>query len=54
MSNVNCKQYVRQIAELAVFGKLWHLHHHADLQAARHLQGQSRVARLCEALAEGA
>lgn len=54
MSNMNCKQCVRQVAELAVFGKLWHLQHHADLQAAWHLQGQSRVARLGEPLAERA
>lgn len=44
---------MRQVAELAVFGKLRHLRHHADLQTARHLQSQSRVAQLSEALAEG-
>lgn len=54
MSNITCKQRVRQIAELAVFGKLWHLLHHADLQAAWHLQGQSRVAWLGEALVKSA
>ncbi len=54
MSNTNCEQCVRQRAKLAVFGKLRHLQHHADLQAARHLQGQSRVAWLGEALAESA
>lgn len=40
--------------ELSVSGKLWHLRHHADCQAARHLQGQDRVARLREILAKGA
>lgn len=51
---MNCKQCLRQIAELAVLGKLRHLRRHADLQAARHLQAQSRVAGLGEALGEGA
>lgn len=51
---MNCKQCVKQIAELAVFGKRRHLQHHADLQAARHLQSQSRMARLGESLAETA
>lgn len=49
-----CKQFLRQIAELAVFGKLRHLQHHADLQATRHVQCQSRVARLGEVVAESA
>lgn len=44
---------MRQKVELAVLGKLWHLQHHADLQAARHLQGQSRAAELGEVLSEG-
>ena len=44
---------MRQVEELAVLGKLWHLWHHADLQVAGHLQSQSRVAHLGEALAEG-
>lgn len=43
-----------EIAELTVHDKLWYLRHHADLQAAGHLQGQSRVARLGEALTEAA
>lgn len=42
-----------ETAALSVSGKLWHLRHHADCQAARHLQGQDRVARLRENLAEG-
>lgn len=52
MSNLNCKQCEKQTAELAVFSKLRHLQHHADLQAAQHLQSQSWVARLGESLAE--
>lgn len=54
MSNMNCKHCVKQLAELTVFGEFWHLQHHADFQAAWHLQGQSRVARLGETLPEGA
>lgn len=54
MSNMNCKPCEKQTAELAVFSKLRQLQHHADLQAARHLQSQSWVARLGESLAESA
>lgn len=43
---------MQQSAELAVLQKVWHLQDHADLQAARHLQGQGGVARLSKALAE--
>lgn len=42
-----------ETAELSLRGKLWHLRHHADRQAACHLQGQDRVARLREILAKG-
>lgn len=52
MSNMNRKQHMKQVAELAVVGKFWHLRNHADLQTAWHLQGHSRVARLGESLAE--
>lgn len=45
---------MKQTAELAVLNKVWHLQDHADLQAARHLQGQRGVARLSESLAESA
>lgn len=51
---MNCKQRTRLEAELAVCGELGHVQHGADLQAARPLQGQGRVARLGEALAERA
>lgn len=40
-------------AELCVSGEVRHLRHHADRQAARHLQRQDRVARLCQVLAKG-
>lgn len=39
-------------AESGVFDKLWYLQHHADLQAARLIQGQHRVAGLGEPLPE--
>lgn len=54
MSNKNCKLLiVRCEAELAVLGKLRHLLHHPDFQAARQLQSQSRVAWLGKVLPEG-
>lgn len=43
----------RRGAELAVPCELRRLQHHADLQTAGRLQGQSRVALVGEALAEG-
>lgn len=45
---------MKQTVELAVLQKVWHLQDHADLQAARPLQGQGRVARLSKSLAESA
>lgn len=41
-----------ETATLSVCGKLWHLGHHADGQAAHHVQCQDRVARLAEILAK--
>lgn len=52
-SSVNFFFRVRSVAGLAVFCKLGQLLHHAQLQAARLLQPQSRVAGLGEALPEG-
>lgn len=40
-------------AELCASGELRHLRHHADRQAARHLQRQDRVARPRQVLAKG-
>lgn len=39
-------------AELGVFGELWYLQNRAQLQAARLLQGQHRMAGLAETLPE--
>lgn len=52
MSNMNCNTVVKQTAELAVLQKVWHLQDRAELQAARRLQGQGRVAGLSKLLAE--
>lgn len=45
---------MKQTAELTALQKVWHLQEHADLQAARHLQAQGRVAWLSKLLAESA
>lgn len=45
---------VKPPAELAALSEVRHLQGHADLQAARHLQGQGGVARLSKPLAQSA